>query len=103
VDDVQRLTPDRVPDAAAWIFGSLIERNTYSPLDGSVPEDIGQMLMKVHGQLESRGEALFMPWLIAGFASVQDHQYNELERWQYGIEAPKAATTTGVQADARSP
>ena len=73
---------DRAPDAMAFALGVLIERNTYSYLDGSVPEDIGERLKRVHTTVAGDAEAAFMPWLSAGFQTVREARLDELERWR---------------------
>jgi tetratricopeptide (TPR) repeat protein len=77
--------PERLPDAAAWLLGNLIQCNTYSYTDGSVPEDICDGLKKIHGTIESQGETVFMPWLMEGFRAVRERPLDELDRWKYGI------------------
>ena len=83
--DVRRQAPDRLPDAAAWILGTLVERNTYSWTDGSVPEDISERLKGVYAEIAADGEDLFVPWLWEGFRGVRETGLDELDRWKYGI------------------
>ena len=82
---VDQQNPDRLPDAAAWILGTLVKRNTYSWADGSVPEEICQRLKDVYAEIAADGEGLFMPWLIEGFRGVREGRFDELDRWKYGI------------------
>ena len=79
--------PERVPDAAAWILGSVIERNTYSWTDGSVPQDISERLQNVFHQVSSafKGDEIFWPWLVEGFRQVREREPDELERWRFGM------------------
>jgi hypothetical protein len=77
---------DRVPDAAAWILGTLVEVNTYSWTEGSVPENISDRLQQVYSQIAVDGDDLFMPWLMRGFEQVRERTPDELERWRYGLD-----------------
>jgi hypothetical protein len=96
--------PARVPDAAAWILGCLVERNTWSYTDGSVPEDICDRLVALGARLGGKGEAFFWPWLERGFREVRERVPDELDRWRYGLGAPgsgpraPAAASTEVSA-----
>src|SRR5262249_26165509 len=82
---VDQQNSDRLADAAAWILGTLLERNTYSWADGSVPEDICRRLKRVYAEIAADGESLFMPWLMEGFRAVRERGLDELDRWKYGI------------------
>jgi hypothetical protein len=83
--------PERAPDIAAWILGSLIENNTYSYTQGSVAEDIDEGLSAIHGRLAAGAEGYFMPWLMEGFRPVREQTYDEVSRWRYGLDAPLPA------------
>jgi hypothetical protein len=91
--------PDRLPDAATWILGTLVERNTYSWTDGSVPEDISERLRGVFFSIASPGDDLFIPWLMEGFKSVREREMDELDRWKYGIGDAQAEDTEADRAD----
>ncbi|HVO10125.1 MAG TPA: CHAT domain-containing protein [Vicinamibacteria bacterium] len=99
---IKKRDPSHIPDAAAWIFGCLIERNTYSPLEGSVPEDIGERLGAVADRLGADGESCFWPWLVRGFEAMREHVPDELERWRYGLGKNLAARAEKPAARPRS-
>lgn len=80
--------PDALPSAHAWMMGTLIQKNTFSPLDGSVPEDIGERLAKIHGSLLDQAEGAFMPWLFEGFRAARERPLDEADRWGAGKPAP---------------
>jgi len=80
--------PDALPGAHAWMMGTLIQKNTFSPLDGSVPEDIGERLAKIHGSLLDQAEGAFMPWLFEGFRAARERPLDEADRWDAGKPAP---------------
>ena len=81
---VRERYPARAPDAMAFALGALIEHNTYSYLDGSVPEGISERLTRVHTRVSADAEAAFYPWLMEGFRGAREHQPDELERWRLG-------------------
>lgn len=83
--DVRQRFPERLPDAAAWILGTLVERNTYSWTEGSVPEDIYEGLKGVYAHIAADGQTLFWSWLVEGFREVREGGLDELDRWKYGI------------------
>lgn len=85
LDRFRQEHPERLPDAAAWVLGTLVEKNTYSWADGSVPGDIGEGLERVHAGLAGEGETWFAAWLVEGFRRVREHPYDELERWKIGL------------------
>ena len=88
--------PERAPDAMAYLLGTLIEVNTYSYTDGSVPEDICERLKGVHDELSMKAEGYFMSWLMEGFKAVREATPDELERWLYfesGAGTPAASTS----------
>lgn len=93
--------PDRVPDATAWILGTLVEHNTYSWMDGSVPEDLSDRLLGIFAEIGRKGDELFFPWLMKGFKSVRERDVDELARWRYGVGLPRdqmpAAPETGEE------
>jgi hypothetical protein len=84
---VTRKHPERVPDAICFLMGTLIELNTYSYLDGSVPEHLGERLGALHHALAMRAEGCLMPWLEEAFAPVRQTPPDELQRWCYGLPA----------------
>jgi hypothetical protein len=70
------------PAAMAWLLGTIIQKNVFSPLDGSVPEDYSDRLNNIYNTLERSAEAAFMPWLASGFKSVRESGIDELQRWK---------------------
>ena len=70
------------PAAMAWLLGTIIQKNVFSPLDGSVPEDYSDRLNNIYNTLERSAEAAFMPWLASGFKAVRDGGIDELQRWR---------------------
>jgi hypothetical protein len=83
---VQVESPERAPDAITFLLGTLIETNTYSYTEGSVPEDICEKLKGVHHELSMNAEGCLMPWLMEGFRAVRESPIDELQSWSYGIE-----------------
>jgi hypothetical protein len=75
--------PDRVPDAITFLMGTLIQINSYSYIDGSVPEHICEKLKEAHHELGGKAEGCLSPWLMEGFA--RESAMDELQRWCYGI------------------
>jgi len=73
--------PDALPAATAYVCGILIERNSFSPLDGSVPEDIGEAMDSAYFQVDRDNEQRYLPYLRHGFDSVND-ETDELDRWR---------------------
>jgi len=87
---IEEQFPDRVPDAITFLMGTLVESNTYSYTEGSVPEDICEKLKGVHHQLSMQAEGHLMPWLMEGFRVARESGLDELQRWCYGIGADAA-------------
>jgi tetratricopeptide (TPR) repeat protein len=78
--------------STAWVLGSLIHHNTYSYLDGSVPESICDRLTRIQEELDSETEGKIYPWLERGFRSVREQVPDELIRWRYGFAQPDVTT-----------
>ncbi len=89
---IEEQFPDRVPDAITFLMGTLVESNTYSYTEGSVPEEICEKLKGVHHQLSIQAEGCLMPWLMEGFRGAREPELDELQRWCYGIGADATAT-----------
>ena len=68
--------------AMAFLMGTVIQKNTFSPLEGSVPEDIGERLTNLYNTLESKAEGAFFPWLTLGFKAVREQPMSEVQRWK---------------------
>jgi hypothetical protein len=84
VTAIDSTRPEDVPVVAAWMLGRLMTRNTFSWMDGSVPEDIYERLERVRFALAQDAEGWFMPLLMEGFAGVRNRPLDELARWQIG-------------------
>ena len=80
--------PERQPDAMAWALGVLIECNTFSWTEGSVPESKQERLTSLFYSIGSDAESAFSPWLFVGFQSVREAELDELERWRLGLPQP---------------
>ncbi len=70
------------PAAMAWLLGTVVQKNVFSPLDGSVPETYSDRLNKIYDTLERSAEGAFMPWLASGFQAVRENEMDELQRWK---------------------
>ena len=79
---VGKAHPQALPGATAYVCGVLIEQNVYSPLDGSVPEDMDKALTEAFLSVERDNEARYYPYLMRGFESVRNRQFDELDRWR---------------------
>ncbi len=82
LDKVQGAHPAALGACAAYVAGVVIMKNTFSPLDGSVPESIGERLTKVYNALDANNEGRLFGYLAKGFESVRNQQPDELARWQ---------------------
>jgi hypothetical protein len=82
LDKVQGAHPAALGACAAYVSGVVIVKNTFSPLDGSVPESIGERLTKVYNALDADNEGRFFGYLAKGFESVRNRQPDELARWR---------------------
>ena len=74
--------PEALPSCTAFVTGTLAVRNTYSPLDGSVPEDMQKKLADAVWSLDLENEGRFYPYLMRGFEAVRAREPDELERWR---------------------
>ena len=72
-------------EATAWIMGCLIEINTYSYLDGSVPEELEKKLRNIQYDIDGKAEDFLYLWLEKGFKSVREKKLDELSRWKYNM------------------
>jgi hypothetical protein len=82
---IQKEYPERVPDAMLFLLGSLVKINTYSYIDGSVPEHICEKLKGVYDKLSGRAFDALSPWTKEAFEPVSKMPMDELRRWCYGI------------------
>ena len=69
----------------AWVLGTIVVRNTFSPLDGSVPESIGERMNSLATVLWTGGQGYLATYLEPGFASVRNAEWDELQRWKSDI------------------
>ncbi len=68
--------------AGTWVLGYLMARNTFSWMDGSVPEAIHDRLERARSDLATDAEGWFMPLLAEGFRAVREQVPDELDRWR---------------------
>src|SRR5262249_13874207 len=61
---------EALPSCAAVVTGTFVDRNTFSPLQGSVPESFDERLTRVFHDLSGGNEQRFFPYLMRGFESV---------------------------------
>lgn len=79
---VQTKHKDATSTAMAFLMGTVIQKNTFSPLDGSVPEHIGEQLTRIYYALERQAEGAFLPWLGEGFKAVRERPIEGVQRWK---------------------
>jgi len=82
LQQVQTLHPAALAGCAAYVSGMVMAKNTFSPLDGSVPESIGERLTGVYHALAKDNEARFFAYLAKGFEEVAKRPQDELARWR---------------------
>ena len=82
LDNLKENDPDMLAAVAAYLAGTVIVKNTFSPLDGSVPESIGERMTKLYHAIDSDNDGRFFSYLTKGFESVRQEQESELERWR---------------------
>lgn len=87
LEEARERFPERLPDTLVWITGTLIEKNIYSWIDGSVPEELGNRLERIYNGMLGHAEDVFMPWLMEGFEDVRNPEHDELSRWRWGLES----------------
>jgi CHAT domain len=75
--------PEALPACAALITGTFAVKNRYSPLQGSVPEDIHEKLTDVVWSLNADNEERFYPYLMRGFEVVRNREPDELTKWRW--------------------
>jgi CHAT domain-containing protein len=89
LDDVATSHPDAISASYGWLVGTIVRRNTYSPLDGSVPEDIDNRMKRLASELWTSGEQHMARYLMDGFAAVRNREWDELERWRLDVDPEK--------------
>jgi len=87
LDKVKAAHPAALGPCTAYVSGVVIMKNTFSPLDGSVPESIGERLTKVYHALDANNEGRFFGYLAKGFERVRNAQPDELDRWRMEPDA----------------
>ena len=106
---VGREAPDALAGCYAWLLGNIVVRNTFSPLEGSVPASISERIDKLGTVLWMNGEGYLMCYLEKGFASLRNAEFDELQRWKLDITPeqyeklkkgkPAAKYTSGQQPE----
>jgi hypothetical protein len=86
LEKAQKKYPERAPDAMLFLLGSLVKINTYSYIDGSVPEHICEKLNGVYNKLCGRALDVLAPWIKEAFEPVSKMPMDELRRWCYHLE-----------------
>lgn len=94
--EIESKHPDVISAATSWIMGTIIQKDTFSALDGSVPEDIDEHLTRIYTELERKAEGRFFPWLDKGFRAVRERPFDELTRWRAGIDPTNAEQKEGA-------
>lgn len=74
--------PTAFGGCAAYIAGTLIEKNSFSPFDGSVSESIIERLVRVYQSVASLMDTSANTYLWQGFESVRNPRIDELQRWR---------------------
>jgi hypothetical protein len=87
---VQTAHPAALGGCAAYVCGVVMAKNTFSPLDGSVRESIGERLTKVYHELARANESQFFAYLTSGFQKVANRPLDELARWRMEPEGTSA-------------
>jgi hypothetical protein len=82
LDDLAKVDPFAVSGAAAYLTGVFAARNTFSPLDGSVPEQIGEELDNALWSVGRGNDERFFPYLAAGRKALRRLADDELTRWR---------------------
>lgn len=82
LDRIARTDPFSLAASAAYVTGVLAIKNTFSPLEGSVPEDKQTQMTSALWKLSNANESRFRPYLTAGFEPVQSREPDELHRWR---------------------
>jgi hypothetical protein len=82
LDRVARADPFALAGSAAYLTGVLAAKNTFSPLDGSVPESIHDELVKAMTAVSLHNDDRFFPYLSAGYRALHDRPPDELTRWR---------------------
>lgn len=87
LEQVRKRFPERVPDAMLFLLGALVKINTYSYIDGSVPEHICEKLNGAYDKFSRDAFDALVPWIKEAFEPATKLPIDELRRWCYGIGA----------------
>jgi hypothetical protein len=85
IESIRKEFPSNLPESVVCLMGLLIKNNTYSWVEGSVPENLHKELTKILNSFNVKAESLIYPWLMDAFKSVREEKYDELKRWKYGL------------------
>lgn len=91
--EVEAAHPSALAGCAAYVSGTVMARNTFSPFDGSVPESIGERLAGVYHALDRDHPSRFLDYLSKGFAAVAARPPDELARWRMEPDGGRGART----------
>jgi len=90
LDKVNASHPTALAACAAYVSGVVMVKNTFSPLEGSVPESIGERMTKVFHALDADNESRYFSYLSKGFEKVANRAPDELARWRMESAKPPA-------------
>jgi hypothetical protein len=88
---LQEKHPSALAGCAAYVCGVVMEKNTFSPLDGSVPESIGERLTRVYHALARENPAHFFACLAKSHEALASRPQDELARWKMDPQGVHAA------------
>jgi hypothetical protein len=99
---VKKEQAEAYPAAMAWLMGTIVQKNVYSPLDGSVPESYCDELNELYHGLERNAEAAFFPWLGEGFRAEREKKIDRLDLLRVGV-VPERKARAATRPAARKP
>jgi hypothetical protein len=82
---IRKSYPQSLAGCSAYIQGVLILKNSFSPLDGSVPEDIGENLKEAYFDVSENAEEDFQEYLLPGFEHLRNYDLDNVDRWKFGL------------------
>ncbi len=82
LDRLTRSSPFSLAGASAYVAGVLAEKNVYSALDGSVPEQKQALLTDALWAISNANDSRFRPYLWAGLEPLRKREPDELARWR---------------------
>jgi hypothetical protein len=89
LEQVRAQHPAALGACAAYVCGTVMLKNRFSPLDGSVPESIGERMTKVYHALDRDNESRYFAYLTKGFEAVRNRPLDELARWRLEADEPR--------------